>query len=295
PDTTLAWIEPDGTISPLLHGANAISQVRISPDGKKAAFTQFSNTNNLHILDLAHTPAIAQRVSDGLYITRFAWSPDSTRVAFNASPAVISGVRGTQDVLQGVFTIAADGNSPASLLRRFPLGDLRVYDWSPDGKYIAISTHSEFAEPTDPLDTLLIDVEHPQKLQPALTTVAGEYGSVFSHDGRWIAYTHELHETRNVYIATFPACTPVHRLSTQGGYRPRWSHDDKTIYFLFGSDFYSAPIDISTSEPRIGQARLLHSGIITDQFDVAADGRVLANMRRHAPDTTLRIMTGVRR
>ena len=179
--------------------------------------------------------------------------------------------------------------------QHFSLGDLRVYDWSPDGRYIAIATHSEHAKPTDPLDTLLIDVDQPETLKPALATLAGEFGSVFSHDGRWIAYTHELNGTQNICITPFPACTPVVRVSTQGGYRPRWSHDDKAIYFLYASNFFVVPVDITTSEPRIGQPRLLHSGLFTAQFDVAADGRVLANMHRRAPNTTLRIMTGVRR
>jgi Tol biopolymer transport system component len=192
---------------------------------------------------------------------------------------------------RGIYVADADGTSSPRLLRGFASADARVYDWSRDGRYLAISIQPRDA---DAFDTFLLDVEHPEaELRPLLTTAAGEFGPAFSHDGRWIVFTRSFREEQDVYIAPYPAASPIYRVSTLGGYRARWAPDDKRLYFLNGKKFYSVQVDVSGSEPVISEPALMLTGVFNGQYDVGPDGRIVATLQRRADNTSLRVMTGI--
>jgi hypothetical protein len=59
-----------------------------------------------------------------------------------------------------------------------------------------------------------------------------ETQAVFDSNGRWIAYV-SLESGRNeVYVAPFPGPGEKVRVSTAGGWQPRWRRDGQELFFL---------------------------------------------------------------
>jgi serine/threonine-protein kinase len=290
-DIAVAWVSTDGTLSPILQGAGAANDPRVSPDGNRIAVGMYRDTSNLFVVELKGAKSVPHRLTEGLCVTRLAWSPDGKRIAFNASAVNSSRAPSNVPGGRGIYVVDADGATAPRLLRGFASADARVYDWSRDGRYLAISVQPQGGAG---FDTVLLEVEHPDaELKPLLTTSAGEFGPAFSHDGRWIAFTRDFRDEQDVYIAPYPAASPIYRVSTLGGYRARWTADDKRLYFLNGKKFYSVQVDVSGSEPVISEPTLMLSGVFNGQYDIGPDGRIVATLQRRADNTALRVMTGV--
>src|SRR5258708_28369707 len=54
----------------------------------------------------------------------------------------------------------------------------------------------------------------------------------FSPDGRFVAYSSNESGKFEVYVQTFPPSDRKWRVSTGGGYEPRWRRDGRELYYL---------------------------------------------------------------
>lgn len=133
-------------VSPPLPGGNAATSNRytqFSPDGTKIAFRgdfQTDGVNELFVVDLsgaAPGPAMVVNgplVSGGV-VTEFAWSPDSTRIAYQADQDT--------DGVSELFVVDVSGPVPGPSVKvsgpMVPGGFVQSQDfsWSPDGSRIA--------------------------------------------------------------------------------------------------------------------------------------------------------------
>jgi len=110
----------------------------------------------------------------------------------------------------------------------------------------------------------------------------------FSPDGRWLAYASDETDRFEVYVRPFPAGTPAHRISTDGGGAPLWSPDGKQLFFRIageGDDFTRGlmvvdvtPGTTSTrSQPRVlFDSRELDWDWPLRGYDIAPDGQRFA-------------------
>ena len=89
--------------------------------------------------------------------------------------------------------------------------------------------------------------------------------SVFSPDGRWIAYTTNEAGQPNVYVQPFPGPGAKYQVSRDGGSQPVWRADGKELFYL-GADgtLMAVPIDAtdrlrhrSTALPSVGPDALV--------------------------------------
>jgi Tol biopolymer transport system component len=67
---------------------------------------------------------------------------------------------------------------------------------------------------------------------PFIATAFNEPYGQFSPDGRWVAYVSDEAGAMEVYVTAFPSGQGKVRVSSSGGYFPRWRKDGKEIYFL---------------------------------------------------------------
>jgi eukaryotic-like serine/threonine-protein kinase len=83
-----------------------------------------------------------------------------------------------------------------------------------------------------------------------------------------------------VYVERFPQFGDRQKISANGGAKPRWSPDGRTLYYISadGTRFFSVPVSIQ-SELTAGVPQLLFEGTFlrdsrgSRQFDVTPDGR----------------------
>jgi Tol biopolymer transport system component len=70
-------------------------------------------------------------------------------------------------------------------------------------------------------------IDGERKSRPLVSAPAVEVFPAFSPDGRWIAYQSNDRGTFEIYVQSFPGPEGRWQVSTEGGLRPRWSHDGR--------------------------------------------------------------------
>ena len=128
-----------------------------------------------------------------------------------------------------------------------------------------------------------------------LKTPFREGYSVFSPNGRWIAYHSNESGRHEIYVRPFVppgaaagASSGQRQVSTAGGIYPVWRPDGKELFYVDPlSAMMAAPIAVTGSslEPgtpvRLFPTRIYGGGVEAQQgrqYDVAPDGRFLINM-----------------
>jgi Tol biopolymer transport system component len=59
-----------------------------------------------------------------------------------------------------------------------------------------------------------------------------EFRSIFSPDGRWVAYQSNESGRAEVYVQAYPSPSRKWQISTEGGVEPQWSPDGKWLYYV---------------------------------------------------------------
>jgi len=117
------------------------------------------------------------------------------------------------------------------------------WDWSPDGKTLLFWTRTDFSNKPMPGVIRELDLETQSALSFLADPELDAWQGHFSNDGRWVTFnaTTKDRKSSHIYVAPFrKAAVPRSEWIpiTQGNWddKPRFSHDDKVIYFMSGLD-----------------------------------------------------------
>ncbi|MCA1581487.1 MAG: hypothetical protein LC796_08860, partial [Acidobacteria bacterium] len=146
------------------------------------------------------------------------WSPDGSRIAFGSSRGL-----GRADLYQRPST----GSGVAEPLlesdaRKIPS------DWSRDGRFLLYGVSGAGTKSELWAIPLLGD----RKPFPVVQVPSNVSDGSFSPDGRWIVYVSDESGRQEVYAESFPTSAAKWRISTEGGFQPRWRRDGKEMYYL---------------------------------------------------------------
>jgi serine/threonine-protein kinase len=193
------------------------------------------------------------------------WAPDGKHLVFASGWGEGSGLN----------WIRADGVGEPHRLLESKTG-ITPFSFSPDGRHLAyfeLGSGTGFDIWILPLD--LSDPDDPKAgtPEPFLRTPFTEFHPVFSHDGRWLAYTSNESGAREVYVRRFSAdgggSGGKWQISSGGGYIPMWSRNGRELFY-------------ETLDNRIMVADYTVSG---DSF-IAGKPRSWSNMQLLAPGRT---------
>ena len=269
----IGWVDRSGKKQPLHNTPGGYYTPRLSPDGKRLAFTMGASQGfDLWVKDLERDTA--SRLSFLKSVNNFpVWTPDGKNIIFkSADPAS-----------PGLYWVRADGAGEAQRLTDGKMDEF-PFSMSPDGKRLAFSAIGTAGSPD--LFTALLegDSAHPKlgKPEPFLATPSVEVQPVFSPDGRWIAYLSLESGSAEVYVRPFPGPGGRWQISTSGGAFPVWSRDGRELLFRAGdlrvmTVSYTARGDsfIAGKPSPWSDLRTMDSGSLFS-WDIAPDGKRLA-------------------
>jgi len=121
---------------------------------------------------------------------------------------------------------------------------------SPNENFIVFESQES---PADSRDIHLYDIKA-GKISPLMTENFGERQGKISPNGKFIAYvSSESGVLNNIYIKSFPVPSRTWDVTQEGGVRPVWAPDGKTLYYADDTSIYSRSISgvniISIGDP----------------------------------------------
>jgi serine/threonine protein kinase/Tol biopolymer transport system component len=269
----LAWYDragqPIGTLGD--RPGNPRGGVRISPDGKWAAFTRAADgVQDVWIADLARGGISRFTLAGGRSPV---WSPDGSQLAFLRDDTIY----------RKPF---ADGG-PETALWSGP-GIMSLNDWSGDGNWM-ILTRWDTSKPAltgRGLWLLPNALDETANHEPALFESMALHGQFGPKVGppRWVAFDGGRSGTASqIFVRTMPGSVQgMWQVSTDGGNTLRWRADGRELYFLRqGTQLFAVDIDGSGSFQASAPRRLFAAApafaTATSQYapgwDVTPDGQ----------------------
>jgi Tol biopolymer transport system component len=289
----LTWVDRSGTVRGVLGDPDStLYAPRVSPDGRRVVVARgVPGNRHLWLLDGARANRFTFDAGDDYFPV---WSPDGTRIVY------LSKRTGRGDIYQK-RTDGAGVEEPLLASDQFKAPD----SWSADGRFLLYDN----LDPRTGWDILVTAMAGDGRPSAFLQTPSFEAWSVFSPDGRWVAYESNESGRMEVYVRPFlngAAHTAAGagggqwQMSTAGGIMPAWRRDGKELYYLSpAGDMMAVPVTVTGTSLEPGApvmlfpTRIVGGGVDAQQgrqYDVAPDGRFLINTERAAATAPITLL-----
>jgi eukaryotic-like serine/threonine-protein kinase len=288
--TTLALADRAGVLARLAVPPGPYVHVRASRDGGRLAIgSDDGKEASVSIQALAGTSAMQRLTLVGQ--NRFPiWSPDGQRVTFQSD----------REGDLAIFSQRADGSGAVERLTKPAQGEAHVPEsWSKDGKLISFSVAK------GPAFSLWTVTVADKKAAPFGAVQSAEpIGSVFSPDGRWIAYSSApvsgpggtRSPNRGVYVQPVPATGERYQIPKQQiDFHPVWGPKGTELFYvptaatvqLAVVSFATQP-GVTFGSPAAVPARVTGSRISSETraWDILPDGRFVGVVPASEPDAS---------
>jgi Tol biopolymer transport system component len=264
--TRLAWFDRSGAERGAIPARGRFSQVRLSPDGSRAAIVVLDPAGGgRDIWVVALGDGGMTRVTSDPAADWFpAWSPDGSEIMFASE---------RDDTYTFYAAQSTGGGSERQIYRSTTTDLVAPTDWSRDGTSVLFHSYPR-------ADVSLLSLGTPATV-PLVASPFTDWVASFSPDGRWIAYVSDESGEHEVYVKAVDRPTR-YRVSVGGGMQPRWRRDGRELFFIGAGDrLFAATVRTGTSfqwespqplfqacPPLPGQER----SPFMYRYDVGADG-----------------------
>jgi len=262
----VVWVDRTGEVveRAVSERVNAPRDPRLSPDGQHLLLVTGAVANgDLWSYDLSGRPPIPLAQLDDV---RFpVWSPDGREVAFGWRQG---GAR------LAIYGLPADGSVLTP--RRLTTDDLdrAPKSWSAAGELIVLVNR------VTNIDIDAVDSAGTGESRRIVSTEFFEGDAALSPDGQWLAYVSNRTGRGEIWVQAYPDGVAM-RVSTNGGYEPRWSTDGRELYYLQGNAMLAVAVETEPEFSFAAPQELFTGPYLRDQsplvasYDVAPDGRFL--------------------
>jgi Tol biopolymer transport system component len=286
-DSTLVLVDRAGAAQPIADAPGFYGEVRLSPDGRRAALAivdpQTFNSD-LWVYELAdgrfarltfdEPGASGVRANIGA-----TWTPDGARILYFNQDRTTMLSSGRAELR----SVPSDGSAlPVTLVPSQQWRTRRVLETesiSPDGRtLLGTARDTEAASADIWMLPLASAMEPPVSAAPRdfLATSFDERDPAFSPDGRYVAYSSNESGHYEIYVVAFPGPGGKSQVSRAGGRLPRWNPNGGELYYFDEGEIMA--VDVDTVGPfRAGNPRSLFATralatTLGRYYDVARDG-----------------------
>jgi dipeptidyl aminopeptidase/acylaminoacyl peptidase len=264
---SLALVDRKGGVELLKLPVGGYIYPRVSPDGKRLVYEMDNGKEAaVWIYDLSGANAPRRLTFQGA--NRYPeWSANGERVAFQSD----------REGDLGIFWQRADGTGTAERLTKPEKGIGHSPDsFSPDGQQLSFTAYNGGASA---VWTLSLRDRKATLFAEAPTGLAES--SMFSPDGRWVAYAGDSASGvgNTIYVQGFPVTPGKYQIGT--GNHPLWSRDGKQILFMPGP-LVAVAVNVTTeggfaftSPTPVPRGGLVGAPSGPRRLDIAPDGRLI--------------------
>jgi Tol biopolymer transport system component/tRNA A-37 threonylcarbamoyl transferase component Bud32 len=272
--TQLAWLDRNGKQAGQVGGpANYSGDVRLSPDGRRAAVDILTGSNrDIWVIDIAR--GVPSRLTFGGSNWSPIFAPDGSRVVFSRAPNLTG-------LPNKLYLKSSSGTGNDELVFEGEATGEAIFPeaWSSDGQHVIFARNK--APGNVPTDLWVLPLSGDRKAFRYVPTQFRHVQSAFSPDGRWLAYTTNESGTYQIVVQPFP--DPVAgkwQITGNGGTEPRWRGDGRELYYL-GLDGRIMAVSIKADKTvEAGQPVLLFQTALNTpanpglkRYDVTFDGQ----------------------
>ncbi len=257
PQSSLVWVDRQGTEQVVTEDKRSYFNAQISPDGKQiaVAFPE-DNRGDVWVYDLGGD-SFRRLTEEGEWNSHPLWTPDGQRIVFTSK----------RDGEFHLYQKRADGSSGVEHLTTSQFFQAPA-SWSPDGDALAL-----FGNPSGNYDISILLMGDGATPRPFIASAHSEWGPQFSPDGRWIAYVASENDSTSLYVRSYPE-VDVPWLVTQdtSGSWPAWSPDGSELFHYDGEKMNAVSVQM---QPRFkaSEPRVLFEGSYFPGFDISPDGQ----------------------
>ena len=214
----LGLVDRNGTVEPLDVPPMGYVSPRLSPDGTRLVVEATSDEgSDIWVYDLGGDTQIRRLTLEGHNI-RPIWTPDGERVTFASD----------REGKPGIYWLPADGSGVPERLTTAEEGTEHWPEsWAPDGETLSFSG-------TNGGNAAIWTLSRDSGAQPEVFVDEpgfNQRGSVFSPDGKWLAYHSTESGGAEVYVQPFPATGAKHRITQQSGASSLWAPDGNELFY----------------------------------------------------------------
>ncbi|MDQ2898838.1 MAG: hypothetical protein M3Y07_03445 [Acidobacteriota bacterium] len=269
----ILWLDSSGKTQPLLQSPAVYATPRVSPGGKRVAFSMASGQgSDIWVKDLDRDAPSRLSFLSGLNRSPV-WTPNGRSIVFQSDCPTGP----------GLYSIRSDGGGESQRLSDGKLAEVPG-SFSPDGRRLAFQQSGNGGSPDIFTAILEGDPARPHLGRPELFlgTPAAEVAPAFSPDGHWLAYSSNESGIYEVYVRPFPGPGGQWQISNGGGYFPVWSHAGGDLLFRTAGGRvmavnYSAKGDsFIADKPRVWSEVTVLTLPIISTYDLAPNGKQLA-------------------
>jgi Tol biopolymer transport system component len=262
--------KPEGTVS----DSNNVLDLRLSPDGRRAAILTRDASHNIWLIDLEKGTRVRftfDATNDGM-----AWSADGKELYYSSL--------GKQ---KRIYRKPVDGSGQEQQILESPT-TLHISDVSADGRYLLFEQRYDKI----PNTTWVMPLFGERKARPLIQEPTATHFARFSPDARWVLYATTETGRWELYV-TSADNGGKQQITSGGSHVGRWRRDGKAIFIVAMDDSVSElPLEIAGNSLQPGKPRLLFksphmaaTSFFSASIDTTPDGhRFLVNVNSEHAD-----------
>ena len=218
----LTWLDRSGRPLSTPGGAAQLTEVQLSPDGKRLAGVV---SGDIWILDLDRN--IPTRFTfDGMGNRAPVWSPDGSKIAYATSTGAS----------RAIWAKPVSGGEPQMLYQSDQ--PTTPSDWTKDGQNLILTVSSKETG----ADVFRLPLTGARTPVPLVQTKFQEGQASVSPDGKWLLYVSLESGTNQTYVRRFPSGEGKWVISEGLGVEARWSADGHKIYYRHQSSIMEVDV-----------------------------------------------------
>jgi Tol biopolymer transport system component/DNA-binding winged helix-turn-helix (wHTH) protein len=257
PQVPLMWVDRAGTTTAAEISIAPVN-FRLSPDGTRIAFAE-GDPPDIWTIDIERGSR-TRLTADPQVDHNAIWSPDGSFIAFDSH----------RNGGRSIYEKRADGAVAERLLLEAGAHDVKVTDWSADGRFIVFEKDACVG---CGYDIWVLPMSGDHEPFAYTNTPFDERAARLSPDGRWLAYSTSESGIYEVVVQSFPdPAQGKWQISANGGSGPQWARDGQELYYydVTGS---IVRVQVATDAVfEVGRAVRVSEAAAAYQWDVTADG-----------------------